>query len=100
LACWPLLPPPRPRRTRLRGADSRARPQDESVLVLVHGGKKCASPRDLLDIENKRCRVEDKLAKSFLGGERWLKCADFTRGAATLLESIDDAGRCTPCAAP
>ena len=68
--------------------------------MLVHGGKKCASPRDLLDIENKRCRVEDKLAKSFLGGERWLKCADFTRGAATLLESIDDAGRCTPCAAP
>uniref|UniRef100_A0A7S0EDL1 Uncharacterized protein n=1 Tax=Hanusia phi TaxID=3032 RepID=A0A7S0EDL1_9CRYP len=66
--------------------------EDEKVPVLVKGGELCAAEEDLLDQEDHRCRVEDKLAVGFLRMERWVNCADFTRGGKILSGSQDEAG--------
>eukprot|EP00802_Teleaulax_amphioxeia_P017476 Tamp_17634.p1 GENE.Tamp_17634~~Tamp_17634.p1 ORF type:complete len:377 (-),score=48.48 Tamp_17634:248-1309(-) len=67
--------------------------EDQHVSVVVRGGKACAADHDLLDQENKRCRVEGKLPLAALRGEPWVKCADFTSGAHLLNSMQDEEGR-------
>ena len=66
--------------------------EDETVSVLVRGGKACAADKDLLDQGNQRCRVVDKFALGYLKGQAWVNCAGFTTGAKLLQDSQDYAG--------